>query len=69
LLRHDNTELGKNAEAREMALIPMKETESIMPLRIPNYTDFLQQRGAYNNRRCPAVIAHWANIQLAAAHF
>jgi len=30
----------KNAEAREMALIPMKETESIMPLRIPNYTDF-----------------------------
>ena len=40
LLRHDNLELRSNAEAREMALIPMEETQMMLPVNIPNYTDF-----------------------------
>ncbi len=40
LLRHDNLELRSNAEAREMALIPMEETQMMLPVSIPNYTDF-----------------------------
>lgn len=38
LLRIDNTEL--NAAAREIALVPMDEVQMLMPVRIPNYTDF-----------------------------
>lgn len=38
LLRHDNDEL--NAATREIALIPMNEVQLLMPVRIPNYTDF-----------------------------
>lgn len=38
LLRHDNDEL--NAATREIALIPMSEVQMLMPVRIPNYTDF-----------------------------
>lgn len=38
LLRHDNDEL--NAATREITLIPMSEVQMLMPVRIPNYTDF-----------------------------
>lgn len=38
LLRHDNDEL--NAAAREIALIPKNEITMLMPVRVPNYTDF-----------------------------
>ncbi len=38
LLRHDNDEL--NVATREIALIPMSEVQMLMPVRIPNYTDF-----------------------------
>jgi fumarylacetoacetase len=38
LLRHDNGEL--NAAAREIALIPNDEIRMLMPVRVPNYTDF-----------------------------
>lgn len=38
LLRHDNDELI--VTAREIALIPMTEVQMLMPVRIPNYTDF-----------------------------
>ncbi|MBX2962431.1 MAG: fumarylacetoacetase [Cyclobacteriaceae bacterium] len=38
LLRHDNDELDR--PAREIALIPMREVQMQMPLRVPNYTDF-----------------------------
>lgn len=40
LLRHDNDELRLNIGARELALIPMQEVQMMMPVRIPNYTDF-----------------------------
>jgi fumarylacetoacetase len=40
LLQHDNDELKSNVAAREIALIPMSEVEMLLPIRIPNYTDF-----------------------------
>ncbi len=40
LLRHDNDELKGNLQAREMALFPMTEVQMLMPVQIPNYTDF-----------------------------
>jgi fumarylacetoacetase len=40
LLRHDNDELRDNAAAREIALIPASEVQMLMPVRVPNYTDF-----------------------------
>lgn len=39
LLRVDNDELKGNP-AREIALIPMREVQMQMPVRVPNYTDF-----------------------------
>jgi fumarylacetoacetase len=38
LLRHDNNEM--NAADREIALISMSEIQMLLPVRIPNYTDF-----------------------------
>ncbi len=40
LLRHDNGKLRDNNPAREIALISMTETQMMMPVGIPNYTDF-----------------------------
>src|SRR5688572_2183972 len=40
LLRTDNDELKTNVAAREIALIPMSEVQMMMPVRVPNYTDF-----------------------------
>ena len=40
LLRSDRDELKSNIAAREIALIPMNEVQMLMPVRIPNYTDF-----------------------------
>ena len=40
LLRHDNAELRSDEATRKAALIPASEVEMLMPVRIPNYTDF-----------------------------
>jgi len=40
LLQEDNTELRGNKEDLKMALIPMVEVEMLMPVQVPNYTDF-----------------------------
>lgn len=40
LLRADNDELRDNGPAREIGLIPMKEVQMLLPLKVPNYTDF-----------------------------
>lgn len=40
LLQHDHHELKNNVGAREIALIPMNEVQMLMPVRVPNYTDF-----------------------------
>lgn len=39
LLQHNNEEL-KSSAAREIALIPNEEVQMLMPVRVPNYTDF-----------------------------
>jgi fumarylacetoacetase len=49
LLNADNDELRDNKAARELALIPMEEVEMLMPVRVPNYTDFYSsEQHAYN---------------------
>lgn len=40
LLQHDHDELKNNVGAREIALITMNEVQMLMPVRVPNYTDF-----------------------------
>lgn len=40
LLQHDHDDLKNNVGAREIALIPMNEVQMLMPVRVPNYTDF-----------------------------
>jgi fumarylacetoacetase len=40
LLQSENAELRDNMAAREIALIPMNEVQMVMPVRVPNYTDF-----------------------------
>ncbi len=40
LLQEDNTELRNNKEDLKAALIPMVEVEMLMPVHVPNYTDF-----------------------------
>jgi fumarylacetoacetase len=40
LLRHDNDTLKANPVAKEIALVPMSEVQMLLPVRIPNYTDF-----------------------------
>lgn len=40
LLQEENTELRGNKEDLKMALIPMIEVEMLMPVQVPNYTDF-----------------------------
>ena len=40
LLRHDNEALKSHPVAREIALVPMKEVQMLLPVQIPNYTDF-----------------------------
>lgn len=40
LLQHDNDELRNNVAAREIALVPMQEVQMMMPVSVPNYTDF-----------------------------
>lgn len=40
LLQHDHDDLRNNIAAKEIALIPMSETQMMIPVQIPNYTDF-----------------------------
>ncbi len=40
LLQEGNDELKHNTGAREISLIPMEEVQMLMPVRVPNYTDF-----------------------------
>ncbi|CAN5461536.1 fumarylacetoacetase [soil metagenome] len=40
LLRSDNEALQNNIAAREISIIPMKEAKMMLPVWIPNYTDF-----------------------------
>jgi fumarylacetoacetase len=66
LLQHDNDEL--NGAAREIALIPKEEVQMLMPVRIPNYTDFYSSEEHATNVgsmfRDPknALLPNWKHI-------
>lgn len=40
LLRHDNTEFRDNEQAVRECLVKRSEVEMLMPVKVPNYTDF-----------------------------
>jgi fumarylacetoacetase len=49
LLRHDNQTLRTNKPAREIALIHNSEIQMMLPVQIPNYTDFYSsEQHAFN---------------------
>jgi fumarylacetoacetase len=68
LLRHENDELKQNVAARELALIPMQEVQSLMPVKVPNYTDFYSSEEHATNVgsmfRDPknALLPNWKHI-------
>ena len=68
LLEESNDELRDNKPARELALIPMDEAEMLMPVKIPNYTDFYSSEEHATNVgtmfRDPenALLPNWKHI-------
>ncbi len=68
LLRHDNEELKDNKAACELALIPMQEVQMLLPINIPNYTDFYSSEEHATNVgsmfRDPknALLPNWKHI-------
>jgi len=68
LLQHDNEELRDNKPARELALIPMEEATMLMPVKVPNYTDFYSSKEHATNVgtmfRDPdnALMPNWKHI-------
>lgn len=68
LLQHDNDELKNNIGAREISLIPMNEVQMLMPVRVPNYTDFYSSEEHATNVgsmfRDPknALLPNWKHI-------
>lgn len=68
LLQHDHDELKNNVGAREIALIPMNEVQMLMPVRVPNYTDFYSSEEHATNVgsmfRDPknALLPNWKHI-------
>lgn len=69
LLRHGNEELS--AAAREIALVPMSEVEMLLPVRVPNYTDFYSSEEHATNVgsmfRDPknALLPNWKHLPVA----
>lgn len=71
LLRHDQDELRDNRAAREIALIPMGECQLLMPVTIPNYTDFYSSEehatnvGALFRDPKNALLPNWKHLPVA----
>jgi fumarylacetoacetase len=71
LLRHDNEELRDNLAEREIALVSMSEAEFLMPVDVPNYTDFYSSREHATNVgvlfRDPqnALLPNWLHLPVA----
>jgi len=71
LLRDDNDTLKTNPVAREIALVPMSEVQMLMPVRIPNYTDFYSSeehaRNVGSMFRDPknALLPNWKHLPVA----
>jgi fumarylacetoacetase len=70
LLQHDNQELQANALLRKKALIAMSEVQMLLPVRIPNYTDFYSSEEHATNVgsmfRDPknALLPNWKHIPI-----
>jgi fumarylacetoacetase len=68
LLRYDNDEIRDNRAAREIALIPLQEVQLLIPVRIPNYTDFYSSEqhatnvGAMFRDPKNALLPNWKHI-------
>ena len=68
LLRHDNEELKGDAAAREIALVPMQESQVLLPVTIPNYTDFYSSEehatnvGALFRDPKNALLPNWKHL-------
>ena len=71
LLRHDSGELRDSKAGSEIALIPMEEVEMLMPVRVPNYTDFYSSEDHARNVgtmfRDPenALMPNWKHLPVA----
>ena len=68
LLQADNEELRDRKAARELSLIPMAEVQMLMPVNVPNYTDFYSSEEHARNVgmmfRDPenALLPNWKHI-------
>jgi fumarylacetoacetase len=71
LLRHDNPTLRDNPAVREHALIPQRDVEMLLPVRIGNYTDFYSSRehatnvGAMLRGPDNALMPNWLHLPVA----
>ncbi len=71
LLRNDNDELRDNNAARELGLIHLSEVQLLMPVRVPNYTDFYSSEEHATNVgsmfRDPknALLPNWKHLPVA----
>jgi fumarylacetoacetase len=71
LLRHDTPTLRDNAGLRGQVLIPLRDVETLLPCRIPNYTDFYSSREHATNvgimMRGPqnALMPNWTHMPIA----
>ena len=71
ILRHDNEELRDHVAAREIALVPITECQLLLPVTIPNYTDFYSSEEHATNVgslfRDPknALLPNWKHLPVA----
>lgn len=71
LLRHDNETLQSNTQAREIALIPSNEVQMLLPVSVPDYTDFYSSEEHATNVgsmfRDPknALLPNWKHLPVA----
>src|SRR6185503_4423171 len=68
LFSSDSAELRDDAELKQRILVPMKDAKLLMPLRIPNYTDFYSSRehatnvGAMFRDPKNALLPNWLHL-------
>lgn len=68
LLRHDNDELRSNIATREIAFVPRGEVQMLLPVRIPNYTDFYSSEehatnvGSMFRDPANALLPNWKHL-------
>ena len=71
LLQHDNNNLKENQTDRASALIAMRDVQMLLPVRIPNYTDFYSSEEHATNVgsmfRDPknALLPNWKHLPVA----